>query len=189
MMRFRTGMPVIILSAVCAVGCNRIRPAVIPLQETAELQYGYCRRFMQESALVLLNWEDPERLLRRRDVLRQCYAGVVEHFPEDRDVTPVARVQLADMMAGLDMNEIRPKKRDIRSAIGILREIRADYPEYDFIQAKTRYDESLCWRRLKEYEKAQKLFKDIDEMFGEHEDRVIRSIAAQARVLYQQTYF
>lgn len=177
-------------SALAPTGCARLsQPKVfIPIQKSAEEQFQYAVRERDRNYLVLRNREHAEKRHDARHTVQRSYEVVVENFPEDRKVTPLARLEIADMKAGITTGEDPATPGQIREAIGLLTAIRADYPENEFVQAKTIYDEALCRKLLKDYEKAQTLFKEVSEEFSATKDRDVKNLVQLANFQYQQTY-
>ncbi|MBI1784402.1 hypothetical protein HYR69_04590 [Candidatus Sumerlaeota bacterium] len=174
-----------------STGCNlfkRDREIYVPIQKTAREQFMYAAEYRDKHNLILRNKERPERQARTRESIKRTFQVVVEQFPEDREVTPMARLELADMLAGMDPARITPKERDLRRAIAEFQKIQDDYPEIESIQAKARLDEGLCWVKLKDYEKAQNLFRDIEDAHRESKDPDVQKLVKIAHDLYQNTY-
>lgn len=181
-----------LLAACCASsGCSLLRPSptyFIPIQSDAHDQFMYARREAERNDLILRNKDRMERLTDTREGVRKSYEAVVIHFPEDRVWTPLARLQLADMLAGQDISALPPSDRDLRNAVEEFQSIREDYPEIEFIQAKARYDEAVARTRLKDYGEAQNLYREIKDLFGTTEEKDIRYIVYLAEQAYQRTY-
>lgn len=186
-----------LLALVCALavpmttGCGRLHrsPKVfVPVQKSAEEQFAYAVRERDRNFLVLRNREASAKRLEARHTVRRSFEMVIENFPEDRKVTPLARLEVADMTAGIDAGADTVSPRQLRDAISQFEGIRNDYPENDFVQAKTIYDEALCRKLLKEYDKAQALFKEVSEEFAASKDKDIRDLVRLSNYQYQQTY-
>ena len=103
-------------------------------------------------------------------------------------MTPLAKLELADMRAGLDLSAAKPSPGDLEWAIARLQELQRDYPTFEFIQAKARYDEALCWKSLERYDRSQVLFKEVIDTFATSKDPVIQAIVERSNMLYQRTY-
>lgn len=180
---------VLFLSLLASIGCARSTPEVfVPIQETAELQYAYAVNYRSKHDLALRDMKEMERLLRTREAVRQTFGKVIEYFPEDKSVTPLAKLELADMVAKMDQPKLKPSKRELKRAIKEFQHLREEYPDFEYIQAKAAYDEALCWKALGDFEQAQKLFKDVADHYEHNKDRFIRGLSGMARYHYQQTY-
>lgn len=180
----------ILVASMLLAGCSRgSDPKVyVPIQETAQLQYAYAVNYRSKNELILRDQKDMERLERTREAVRQTFEKVVEYFPNDREVTPLARLDLADMQAKLDQPKWKATKRELKRAIETFQGLRAEYPEFEFVQVKASYDEAMCWKSLGEFEKAQSMFRDVAENYRNNKDQFIRSLAGLAQYHYQQTY-
>lgn len=180
-----------VLVAASASGCSWFakKPTVhVPVLESAEAQYNYAVEYRDRRDLRLRDKGNMPALMELRETVRQIYQRVIDFFPEDRNVTPLARLQIADMQAGFDISNFKVRKKDYVKAIGMLREIRSDYTEYEYIQAKTRYDEAICLKAIRKFERAQSLFLEITELFGDSEDEFVRALVSRANRHYRKTY-
>lgn len=162
--------------------------AFVPIQETAQKQYAYAVSFRSKNELYLRDFKDMPRMMNTRETVRQTFAKVVEYFPADREVTPLARLDLAEMKGMLDVPKVAPSKRQLKAAVKELQALRTEFPEFEYIQAKSRFDEAVCLKNLGQFEKAQGLFKDVSESYKDNKDKSIRSLAGMAQFQYQQTY-
>jgi hypothetical protein len=179
----------VVLLALTATSCLRRPPQVfVPVQSNAQQQYAYAVNYRDQHQLVLRNKAKRTEWERARAAVWEAFEKVVTLYPEDLVVTPLARLELADMRAGLDYSGATPSKDDLRWAIDRLREIQRDYPAFDFVQAKARYDEALCWKALERYDRSQVLFKEVIDTYGTHRDPTIRGIVERANLFYQRTY-
>ena len=170
-------------------GCRRASITVyVPLQESAQSQYRYAIDHRGTQELLLRDKGNPARLMRARQQVMQTFDKVVEFFPQDRLGTPLAKLEIAEMMAGLDISNLRPSKKELRGAIDYLQDLRADYPEIEYIQAKALLDEALCWNSLQRYDRGQPLLRRVADAYATHEDDIIRTVGRYAAFLYQQIY-
>lgn len=160
----------------------------VPLQKTAKAQYQYALDSEARNQLVLRNPGQMDRLERARETVRQAFMRVSEYFPEDREVTPLARLKLAEIKCGIEIPAYKPSNGELKSAIKDFEALQAGYPENDFVQAKSKFDQGVCLKNLKDYERAQQLFKDVEDLYGESKDEGIKRIVHYARQFYQQTY-
>lgn len=189
------------LFAVCALalaisfsaGCGLFHSAekttvFIPLQKSAKEQFVYALDHRQRNELILRNKEESDRMKSARESVRSAFVMVVEHFPEDLEVTPIARLELAKMQAGMDMTRMPVRDADVHKAIGEFQKIRMLYPELEHIQAEAKFDEAMCWKVLKDYEKAQGMFRDVADTYAASEDADVKRLVQVAQIYYQQTY-
>lgn len=180
---------VVSLSGGCGFFKKSHAPQVfIPLQKTAKEQFVYALDHRQKNDLILRNKEQPARASEARVSIRSAFEMVVVHFPEDLEVTPMAKLELAKMQAGMDQTRTTPRDSDVRKAISEFQKIRMVYPELEFIQAEARFDEAMCWKVLKDYEKAQALFKEVADTYAGSEDEDVKRLVQVSQIYYQQTY-
>ncbi len=160
----------------------------VPVQKTAREQYAYALNFRDKNNLVLHNKEKMGRLLQVRDEVWKTFSAVVENFPEDREVTPLAKLEMARMQAGLDRSRLSTSHAEYRAAVKDFQRLREDYKENEFIQAWSRFGEAFCLKEMKEFESAQKLFKEITENYATSKDKDIMDVVRMAHSYYQQNY-
>lgn len=161
----------------------------VPVKENASAQYFYAVQHRSQRKLDLISTDEQSRYMQTREIVRQVIEKVPEYFPEDRKSTPLARLDLVEMDAGLDNpRRVKVSKREMRQAVESFDALMRDYPEYDFIQAKCLYDIGQCQMTLGNYEKAQNAFYEVREGFKGNPDETIRSIAARANYYYNQTF-
>lgn len=182
------GTFVLLIGCALATSCSRAPQVFIPEQPTARQQYEYAVNYRESKDIALRHKEDLEEWNQARLAVRMTFAKVEELFPEDRVETPLAKLEVADMLAGLDGTFAEVSNREIRGAIALFQGLQEDYPGYDFVQSKARYDEAQCWRRLKKFEKAQEKYREVAEGYLYHENPSIRRIAGMAQVHYQKVY-
>lgn len=169
-------------------GCESAPTVFVPTQPTAQSQYAYAVDYRSQHELVLRNKSKKEKWERTRAAVWKSFERVVELYPEDRTVTPLARLELADMRAGLDFSGVEPGTSDLKQAIAEFQQLQRDYTNFDFIQAKARYDEALCWKTLERYDRSQVLFKEVIDTYATHKDPVIQGIVERSNVFYQRVY-
>ena len=180
----------ILLPALGALGagCSRNQGRIlVPVQETAAEQFMYAQWVRQNSTLELMIHEKSRYLTERRRI-RAAYAQVVESFPADRTSTPLARLILIEMDAGLDERHAPNSRRGDQRAIEQLDRLIKEYPEYDFIQAKGLYNMAQLHKRRGEFEDATRLFKHVADNYSAHENEIIRELALRSRYFYQHIY-
>lgn len=185
--RLNAAMLLLPLMAVVAA-CERAPKVYVPVQADARAQYAYAAEYRNQHELVLRNKSKEREWKRARAAVWEAFQKVVDLYPEDRNVTPLARLELADMRAGLDNSGATPSAADLKWSIERLRELQAEYPTFDFVQAKARYDEALCWKELERYDMSQVLFKEVIDTYGTHKDPTIQGIVSRANLFYQRVY-
>lgn len=174
-----------------AIGCNRVRQdyeIYVPQQETAIDQFKYAVNYKNRYELILRGPDRNEKFFQSRAAVREVFAKVVELFPEDRMVTPLAKLELADMKAGLDVTRIEPSRPELLEAAQMLRQLQEEYPDYPYVQGKALFDEGRVWLKLEDYPKAQEAFRRVIEDYKAHEDERLQMIARMANMQYQRTY-
>lgn len=183
-------LPLVVLTilALFLPGCSRAPTVYVPTQPTAQAQYAYAINYRSQHELLLRNKSKKEQWERTRAAVWKAFEKVTELYPEDRNVTPLAKLELADMRAGLDLSGVEPDEGDLRWSIEQLQQLQRNYPDFDFIQAKARYDEALCWKTLERYDRSQVLFKEVIDTFATHKDPVIQGIVERSNVFYQRVY-
>jgi hypothetical protein len=173
------------VAVLAGLGCERIE-AVIPEQSSAVRQYQHAVVWRKNHEIDLADVSDMDRLLKVREVVRQTFAKVCELFPEDREVTPLARLEVIGMRAGLDTTHVQASKRDFKLAAEEFHQLQIDYPEYEYIQVKARFDEARCLQAIGAFERANEIYKYIWANYQKTDNAVIRQIAASSYMLSQQ---
>ncbi len=195
-MQYRSIMSVMKLEMPCAallitvllVACESAPTVFVPTQPTAQKQYAYAVDYRNQHELVLRNRSKKEQWERTRAAVWKSFEKVIELYPEDRTVTPLAKLELADMRGGLDYSGVEPETKDLEWAIEQFQQLQRDYTDFDFIQAKARYDEALCWKTMERYDRSQVLFKEVIDTYATHKDPVIQGIVERSNVFYQRVY-
>jgi hypothetical protein len=171
------------------MGCSWFghkREISVPVQESAAKQYVYATERRQEVSTELIT--DMKKLKNTRAVIRRAYEMVPENFPDDRRFTPLAKLEVIEMDAGLDHRRIVVSRGNYHKSIKALKALALAYPEYDFIQAKVLYDEGMIDKQLGNFPEAQTCFRAVRDKFGKHGDPVISGLAEQAAKLYNEVY-
>ncbi len=186
----RLGLALLMLAPLLGTGCNRAQHAkvLVPVQETPAKQYAYASMTRENTNLPLLI-KDKNRYLAGRARVRAAWSKVIEAYPADREFTPLAKLNVIEMDAGLDDDRHAPnsRRRD-RRAIAQLEELMKEYPEFDFIQAKSMLDMGLLYKRRGEYEDATRLFKFVKDNYTSHTDEHIKELVKISDFYYNQTY-
>lgn len=168
-------------------GCGRGPRVTIPLQESAGQQYKYADDYRESSNIALMT--DVKRIMKTRTVVREHYRKVYELFPADRKATPLAKLEVIEMDTGLDTPRAKPAKGEIRAGIKQLQKLAEEYPEFDYIQAKSVFDQGLCHQKLFEYAPAMTCFKQVrDKYLTYDKDKNIRDLARLSAYYYNQSH-
>lgn len=179
----------IVAMVLAGVACSLSKPTVfVPVLGSAAEQYDYALRYRERNDFAMRDTDDPKRSKEAREAVRQNYKKVIEYYPQDREATPLAKLDLAYMEAKFDLPRVEATRGELKACITMLQELQGQYQEHDYVQAKSLFDEALCWRALGEFEKAQRIFKSIVDLYEGHDDRFVRSLAGMAKYQYQQTY-
>jgi tetratricopeptide (TPR) repeat protein len=181
----------LMLLALSLIACRTPPRAIVPVQPSAVEQYTYAQNYKHMRNLELIPKDQNERYLKTREIVRQHFAKVVDYFPGDRSKTgtPLAKLELLEMQAGLDSVRAPVSKRQIRAAIKGFQQLLADYPdpELDFIKAKSLYDQGMCYKRMGKYEAAQACFYNVKQEFANNDNARIKDLAKKAEVYYNKT--
>lgn len=180
----------LLLVGLCGpLGCTRKGPVVsVPKKENAASQYGYALEYRGNRNLPLIA-SDEERLRSVRKIVREIYSRVGEYFPDDREYTPLAKLEVVGMDAGLDFpDKLHVSRRCLLREIEEFKKLAEAYPEYDFVQAKSLYDQGQCYLQLKNYPEAQACYLEISERFADHPNETIANLAKRAKYFYDRTY-
>ena len=139
--------------------------------------------------IALRDRSDSQKWMRSRKALEKAFEKVIELFPEDLVSTPVAKLEIAEIRAGLDFSAPeRTSKRDLRQALRMFQALQEDYSEIHYIRAKAMLDEALTWKSLRQFDKVQNLLLRIIEQYGNSPEPEVRLIVTAARSHYHQTY-
>jgi hypothetical protein len=172
-------------------GCIFGKPpvATVPIKATAVEQYKFASDQQARTNLPLIL--DKTRYREQREVLRQVYQKVIDNFPADRVFTPLAKLDVIEIGLGLsDSPTVRiiPSASQVHQAIEQVKAVAKDYPEYEFIQAKSLYLEGMYHKFLGEYPQAQPCFKEVMDKFANSKDKSIGLIVLNAKKAYDQVY-
>ncbi len=180
----------LLLVGLCGpLGCARKGPVVtVPRKEDAAGQFKYAEDYREKRNLPLIA-SNKKKLMSIREVVREIYSRVGEYFPDDRQFTPLAKLTVVEMDAGLDIpDKVRVSKRCLLREITEFKKLAEVYPEHDFLQAKSLYDQGQCYFRRENYAEMQACYLEISERFSEHPNQTIKNIADRAKYYYDRTY-
>ncbi len=178
-------------AALLAAACVRSPAPVanVPIQESAAAQFKYAENYRASLNLALTDAEkDRARFNRNREVIRQTYQKVEEYFPADRVYTPLAILNVIEMDAGLDDVRVKVGADQLERVMRQLDDLAAEYPEHEFIQAKTLYDKGLIQIMRENYARAQEYFLELRDTYRESSNEAIRTLAQRAAYYYNRTY-
>lgn len=176
----------LLLLTLLLAGCARGPRVTVPLQENAEKQYGYALQHRANSNLILIT--DKDTLKKERAIAREHFRKVVEFFPNDRKATPMAKLEMLEMDASLDTSRIEVAPGQLRDSIRQFQKLAGDYPEFEFIQAKTLLDQGLCYNQLHDFAKAMASFQQLRDKFAQSTDKHIRDLSRLGAYFYNQSH-
>ena len=175
----------LVLGVSLLTGCITHQVSVtVPVMENPRAQYMKANDYMNQCNLPLIS--DDRKYETARETVRQTFAKVVEYFPEDRSYTPLAKLQIIEMEAGLDSERVRVPASKIRDAIDKLVMLAQEYPEFEFIQVKALYQEGQCHRLLKQYSDAQECFRLVRDDYKSNQDPYIQDMVDKAAYFYNK---
>lgn len=178
------------LLALTGLGCGYFKrqpTAIVPMQPTASDQLRYAEQYKQMRNMALIPKDDPARFDSTRELVRQQYAAVVDYFPGDRFGTPMAKLTLIEMKAGLDSERVAVSDRKVLATVQELVALAEEYPELEFIQAKSLYSQALCYQRAGEFKDASVCFYNGWKRFENSNDKIIKNISARCGEYYNKT--
>lgn len=182
----RISYVILLTAALLLAGCGRGPKVTIPWQDTASKQYGYALQYREDSNLELIG--DLKRFMKTRAIVREHYVKVAEFFPGDQKYTPLAKLEVVEMDAGLDSSRVKTADRERRQGLRRLQELATQYPDYEYIQAKALFDQGLIYQALHEYPQAQACFQKVRDKFVNSKNGDIRELARMGGFLYNKTY-
>ena len=187
--RYRlAGLLILVLCLLGPSACIRRTPVVhVPIKQTAAEQFQYAQDYRESKNVALI--ADQKRFLREREIIRQIYIKVFKNFPDDRVFNPMAKLWVIEMDAGFDFPaKVEVSERHLLKIIENLQELAEAYPEHDFIQAKTLFNQGACYLKREEYADAQQCLQLVISQYENHTDQAIHDLAALAKIKYDQTY-
>ena len=171
-------------------GCWFTNPqptAFVPMQATAAEQYRFAEQYAVNRNMALIPADQDKRFMNTREIVRQHFAKVVEYFPGDRFDTPLAKLWLLEMKAGLDSPRVKVRDRHVLAVVEELQALMAEYPELEFIQAKGMYDQALCYKRAGDFENASVCFHNVWKQHELSKNEQIKNLSDRARMYYNKT--
>ncbi len=160
------------------IGCSLVTPAppaentlVVPDFDNPKEQYGFA--VLYRGAMIPST--DEKRRRHQVDRLIECYQRVIVNFPNDRNFTPMSRLEIADCTAGVgDADKARAQFESILD----------DYPENEYAQARALFTLGLMLDKEKKYRESKDIYKQVREEFGATQNASVRDIVKKAEVLY-----
>lgn len=180
---------VLLCTTLLIAGCGWFRRDMqvsVPVMPTAAEQYKFAVQQRDQSNLAYVT--DKHKLATAREVIRQTLACVPANFPDDRKFTPLAKLDMIEMQAGLDHRRASPTPSEIRAAIQAFDQLSKEYPEYEFLQARSLYNRGLCHKQLGEFRQSMDYFRQVRDTYGESKDPVIAGMAKLAGAYYNNIY-
>lgn len=154
-------------------GCSRT-PIIVPEFNTATEQYIFAKNLKDQT--VLVNPKGKERKI-RDDSIILAYQSVIDRFPEDQKVTPLAWVELGDTYFRLS---------NIDEAIVYYETCLEKYPHQDDIYCKALFGAARTHDRLKNFEKAIDYYKKCYQRFENDKRPFLAVIGQQARINFSR---
>lgn len=161
----------------------------VPHQLTAEMQYAYANSYRERNGLILRDSSRSKRWSDTRKALEKAFEMVVELYPEDLQYTSLAKLEIAEIRAGLDFSAPKEtSRRDLRRGIRLFQRLQEDYPEIHYIHAKSMLDEAFTWKALRRFDRVQALLTAIIDIYETSEEPEVRLVVESAKANYQQIY-
>lgn len=154
-------------------GCMR-NPILVPEFNTATEQYIFAKNLKDQTMLV--NPKGKERKI-REDSIILAYQSVIDRFPEDQRVTPLAWIELGDIYF---------RQNEIDEAIVYYETAFQKYPHQDDIVCKALFGSARAYDRIKDYEKAIDYYKKCFQRFENDKRTFLATIGQQARINYSR---
>lgn len=174
-------------------GCRHAAMQVIvPVQPSAAEQYAYAKNYQDKARIDLIL--DDDEFMRQRQVVIQTYEKVAEYFPDDRQFTPLSKLDVIILKCGFDSQIDRLKFSDrerskvMTSAIDELSALARKYPENDAVQAQSLYLSGQCYMQMKNFVESQKYFKQVRDDYMQSDNATLKALAEHAAALYNQVY-
>lgn len=168
-------------------GCLHHKPEInVPIEQNAAAQYNFAVKYRDDANLPLIL--DKKKMMFSRSVVRENFKKVADYFPQDRKYTPLAKLELIEIDAGLDEKRVEPSTRQEHAALRELDRLAREYPEFTFVQAKTLYDQGLIYKRMGDFAQAQDRFKLLRDRYTGNPDAIIANLAQRAAYYYNKTY-
>ena len=160
-----------VVAAAATTGCASGRGYLIPDKETAAQQY--LKAVEERSQRQRLITKDLDR---KFAPVIAAFRKVVDRFPDDETYTPLALIDIGDVY--------RKGLRKPGKAMKYYERVFENYPNSDFLQARSMIAMARCRLQMGANAKAQGQFKEIVDVFEGHPDPQIAQIVAEAKQQY-----
>jgi len=162
-----------ILCSACLTACHR-QPIIIPDFNTSTEQYIFAKNLKDQSLMESPKQRKKEEHL---EALILAYNKVIERFPEDLRVTPLAWTEVADIYF---------RKEDYKESLRLYETVLRKYPDQDDVVCKSLFGSARCYDHLKDYEKALSYYKQCYERFENDKRPPLAFLGKQARQFYSR---
>lgn len=162
-----------LLILVFLVGCGGAKP-VIPEYDDALDQYLFAKRLREQMFIQKIEEKNKEA---RDDAVIMAFENVMQRFPADEKVTPLAMIDLAD---------IYMSQKKYRKAIDLYEKALMKYPDQDDIVCKSFYGAARGYDEIENYERALSYYKQCYEKFENHPMPHIAALASKAKFYYNR---
>lgn len=153
--------------------CAR-NPIIIPEYENATEQFIFAKGLKDNT--IILQQSDLDEETRKR-ALKDAFRSVIERFPDDRRVTPLAWVELA---------ELHYRQEEFKEALEIYNTVLENYPDQDDVVCQSLYGLGRCHDQLGNYKKALSFYKECYKRFENDPRPHLNIIAKQAKYNYSR---
>ena len=166
-------LPVIIMILSGFSSCSKA-PIIVPEFNTPTEQYIFAKNL--KDAIVFEGLTKKE-MKDHNKALVLAYRSVIDHFPDDLRVTPLAWVDLADTYFRLG---------DYHKAVELYETSINKYPDQEDIYCKALFGGARSHDRIKNYETALSLYKECFERFENDKRPHLSVLGQQARINYSK---
>jgi tetratricopeptide (TPR) repeat protein len=147
---------------------------IIPEFDTPLEQYIFAKNLKEEAVLKLLKKREAKK---REKATLLAYKEVVRKFPDDLKITPLAKVDIAD---------IYYKNKKYKTSVKLYERLLDSYPDQDGIVCKALYGAARAHDKLKNYKKAMEYYKTCSKLFENDKRPYIAVFGRQARQNYSK---
>ena len=164
---------VFLVVLICVVSCSK-NPIIIPEFNTATEQFLFAKNLKDKGI-----YEQPkgkDRKIHDRAVT-QAYQNVIDRFPDDKKVTPLAWIELGDIYF---------KLKDYDKTLFYYETAKHQYPNQDDIQCRALFGTARTHDRLKNFEEAISLYRQCFMRFENDSRPYLAIIGQQARINYSR---
>ena len=162
------------LFVLCALSSCTNKPIIIPEFTTATEQYIFAKSLRDK---VLLEQPKGEDKNTRNQALIMAYENVINRFPDDKRVTPLAWTDLGDTYLRLGQ---------YKDALSHYDTARQKYPDQDDIVCKALFGAARSHDKLKNFDQAIANYKECYTRYENDSRPYLAIIGQQARVNYSR---